>query len=838
MNTTVRSVSLLTAVAIVVLLAPRGAFAEDAAKPKFPGLGDPGAAKQLKVQLGHTTEADANKPMTIVGPDDRMQVVVTAQYDSGQVRDWTRDVNYAVNPANVVTVDKHGVVTPVGNGTAKITVEKDGLSSDVEVTVERFDNPPAINFPNQVTPIFTKLGCNSGGCHGKSGGQNGFRLSLLGFEPQKDYEYLVKEGRGRRLFPAAPDHSLLLLKGVNDIPHGGGERLAKDSPDYRIIRRWISQGMPYGSDSDPKVNRISVYPEQRIMPHDGSQQLLVVAHYTDGSTKEVTHTAKFEPNDKDMAEVNTMGLVTTMGRPGDVAIMVRYQGQVAVFNATVPLGIPVTNLPTPNNYVDEHVFTKLKQLGLPPSDVCDDATFIRRVSIDIAGRLPTLEEAQAFAADQDPKKRDRLIDRLLDSPEYADYFSNKWASILRNKRSQYNQETNYLFHEWLRSALAQNMPYDEMVRGVLTASGDPTFNPAVSWYNQVTKIDEQVEDTAQLFLGVRIQCARCHHHPFEKWSQDDYYGLAAFFSQVGRKPGLNKDESLIYHKRGTPQAKNPNSGVDLKPTGLGGEPLNLKPDVDPRNKLVDWMAAPNNPFFAKSLVNRYWKHFFGRGLVDPEDDMRETNPPTNPALLKALADDFIKSGFDLKHVVRTICSSKTYQFSANPNTYNIADTQSFSRYYPKRLNAEVLLDSIDQMNGTRTDFNGMPIGAKAVQIPDHGGVNSYFLTVFGRPAGASACECERTIDASLAQSLHLLNSQDIYNKLTQGRARELNNKKDVKPEDKITELYMRAFSRPPTSAEMNVAIAHINKAEDKDKQAAYEDVIWALINTKEFLFNH
>ncbi len=807
-------------------------------KANFPGMPPAGKATSLSVHAGHTNLTDANKPTTIVGPDARAQLIVTSKHQTGQLRDQTRSAKYTATPTGIVNISSSGLVTPLKNGQVTINIlGPDGTKTKTNLTVKYFDNPPALNFSNDIVPLFTKYGCNGGGCHGKSGGQNGFRLSLLGFEPWNDYEYLVNEGRGRRLFPAAPDHSLLLLKAVNTLPHGGGQKIKPDSADYRVLRRWIAQGTPYGSKNDPTIVDIDVFPKKRTLPHDGAQQLMVVATYSDGSTREVTQTAQYEPNDKDMATVSEDGKVTLLGRPGDVGIMVRYQARVAVFNATVPLGIPVKNLPKPKNLVDTHVFNKLKELGMPPSKKSTDATFIRRVTLDLCGRIPTAEEARQFAEDKSPDKRDKLIDRLLKSNEFADYFANKWSSILRNKREKNNQRMNYAFHAWIRAAIKNNMPYDRFVRGILASSGEVSRNPGVAWYNHVNKKNEQVEDSAQMFLGVRIQCARCHHHPFDIWGQKDYYQFEAFFSRVGKKPGVEPGQSSIYHLRGTPSSRHPKTGKALKPAGLAAKPLDIDRDTDPRQKLVDWMADPKNPYFAKMLVNRYWKHFFGRGLVEPEDDLRLTNPPVNPELMDALAKSFIQSKFDTHKLIRQIVSSNVYQFSALPNQYNVKDTQAFSRYYPKRLNAEVLLDSINQLTGTTTRFAGLPAGARAIQIPDHGGVNSYFLTVFGRPAGASACECERTIDASLAQSLHLINSQDIHNKLKTGRAKKLAAGSQGEDEAKITELYFIAFSRAPSNKELDVAMKYLARF-PKNRPEAYEDIVWALMNTKEFLFNH
>jgi hypothetical protein len=640
------------------------------------------------------------------------------------------------------------------------------------------------------------------------------------------------------VFPASPERSLLLRKASAQAPHGGGQRIEVDSPAWRLLRRWIEQGMPYGKDSDPVVTRIEVLPGERLMASESAQQLVVVAHYSDGSTEDITRTTQFDSNDTEMGEVSVTGLVTTGKLTGSVAIMARYQGHVGVFRGTVPLGIPIANPPKAKNFIDEQVFGRLAALGLPASEPADDATFLRRVTIDIAGRLPTLEESEKFLADADPNKRDNLVARLVDSTDYADYFANKWSAILRNKREGGGDKSpTFAFHDWIRDSLHENKPYDQFVREILAATGDIHDNPPVTWYREVKDQTAQMEDTAQLFLGLRIQCARCHHHPFEKWSQQDYYGFSAFFAQVGRKRPDTKVQNAperIFHRRGTAQARNPKTGKEVKPTGLGSPSLTIPEDEDPRHHLVDWMAAKDNPFFAKALVNRYWKHFFGRGLVDPEDDMRVTNPACNPALLDALAQDFIAHSFDLKHLVRTICNSQTYQLSALPNEFNRDDKQNFSRYYPKRLNAEVLLDAIDQVTGSKTQFGGLPADTRAVQLPDNG-FNTYFLTVFGKPESSSACECERSSEANLAQSLHLLNSSEVQGKLTGGRAPTLASDQRSN-EEKIRELYLLAFSRQPEAEEFQVALGHIAKTGDAKR--AYEDIVWALINTKEFLFNH
>ncbi len=810
-----------------------------AEQPASSGLGDPGQLQELRVEPNFD-----GKGFAIRGRDRRQQLFVTGLYSSGQKHDFTHKVKYQAAPDGIVSISSDGYVAPLADGQTTITATTDsGQTATVPVTVAGITNDPPINFKNQIVPIFTKLGCNSGGCHGKASGQNGFKLSLLGFYPDDDYEFLVKEGRGRRLNPASPDQSLFLTKPVGKSPHGGGKRMDVDSHEYRLIAHWIEQGMPYGSPEDPVVTGIRCLPEGRIMDRGQEQQITVVATYSDGSTEDVTRMALFEANDTEMAESSKTGLVRTLDLTGEVAIMARYQGQVSTFRATIPLGADLADAPQPANFIDEAVLNKLHLLGIPPSQIADDSTFIRRAYIDITGETPTAKEVQQFLADSDPQKRDNLVDRLVDSPGYADLFANKWNMVLRNKkRTNDDRRGTYAFYRWIWNSLYENKPYDQFAREILTATGDMEHNPAVVWYREVSKNNEQVEDTAQLFLGLRIQCARCHHHPFERWSQNDYYGLSAFFTRVGNKKLANDASKArdrrIFHNEGIAQAKNPRSGKQLKPAGLGEEPFNIPADRDPRHYLVDWMAAKDNPFFAKAVVNRYWKHFFDRGIVEPEDDMRETNPPSNPELLDALAENFIANNFDLKWLVRTICKSKTYQLSSIPNEFNLKDKQNFSRYYPRRLKAEVLYDALHSVTSTTQAYSGLPAGTSALQLPDSS-VGTYFLKVFGQPQAETACECERSQEANLAQSLHLLNSSEVQGKISNasGRAATFAKNDKLSDEEKIRELYLWVYSRAPKQDELQIALGHIKKHE-KNKQIAYEDIIWALVNTKEFLFNH
>ncbi len=774
------------------------------------------------------------------GRDSRWQLQVVGQLPSGKSFDATHRLTYQVQPATVARVDAIGVIEPLANGTATVeALWKGAVVASAPLEVVGFDSLQPIDFGQQVVPLFTKFGCNGGGCHGKLSGQNGFKLSLLGFDAGEDYEHLVKEGRGRRLFPSAPDRSLLLMKAVNASPHGGGQRMDVDSHEYRLMRRWIEQAMPRGSANPPQLVAIEVYPNALKMLRKGSQQLSVLARYSDGMIEDITQTAQYDSNNLDMAEVDPKGRVRTHELAGDVAIMARYQGKVGVFRASIPLSDQPPSYPEATSPIDLAVFAKLKSLGIPAAAPCDDSTFLRRVTLDIAGRLPTVAETQAFLADSDSQKRSRWIDQLLASGDYADYFASKWSAILRNRRAGVEtQFGSYAFHEWIRQSLYENIPYDRWVRQLMTASGAVEANPAVVWWREVNNTESRVEDAAQLFLGQRIQCARCHHHPFEKWSQDDYYQLSAFFSTVERKEGRLPQEPMFVSRVGKAEARHPKTGKPLNAAGLEATAIDLDPTIDPRTALADWMVAPSNPFFAKSLANRYWKHFFGRGLVDPEDDMRATNPPTNPELLDALAQGLVDSGYDLKQLVRSICNSQVYQFSAQAEGEVLKDTTSHARFYPRRMTAEVLLDAIDVVCQTRTGFDGMPAGTRAVSLPDTQ-FNSYFLTVFGRPESSTACECERAQGANLAQSLHLLNSKDIQAKLSadQGLAAVMAADTTRSNDQKINELYLRAFSRQPNPQEIETALNYLEKKKDKPKEAL-EDLIWAILNSKEFLFNH
>jgi hypothetical protein len=789
--------------------------------------------------------------LALKGGDDAAQLVITAGLAGGRLQDLSADVKYESTDEKVVRVNAAGRVVPVGNGAAELKIAYGDKTLIVPVTAESCDVNLPINFGNQVVPIFTKLGCNSGGCHGKASGQNGFKISLLGFDPEVDYNALVKEARGRRLFPAAPDNSLLLLKASGAAPHGGGKRMEPGSDEYKLVRRWIAAGAPFGAATDPVVTSISVFPEHRIMTRNNKQQFAVYAHYSDGSQEDVTRRAQYESNEQEIAVVDGAGLVRTLAMSGEAAVMVRYQSNVATFRATVPLGVPIPEYTfEPKTLVDQYASKKWKELGLVPSELCTDAEFLRRLSIDLTGSLPTPAQVLAFEADKDAAKRDKLVDSLVDSPEYTYFFANKWADVLRVKRRQQPERAKgtFAFHNWIRDAVANDMPYDQFARNILGACGDEVNSPPTVWYKELQQPEQFVDDTAQVFLGLRLACAQCHHHPYEKWSQDDYWGVAAYFGRVGRKnivtPGeVNQNQgggrlAIFNRSSGGVTNKRTNQPAVMKP--LDGKPITVGPDDDPRQVLVDWMTESSNPFFAKAVANRYWAHFFNRGIVDPLDDMRVTNPPSNPELLDELAKDLIAHKYSLKSLVKTIVKSRTYQLSSTPNEFNQQDKQNYARYYPRVMSAEVLFDAVNQVADAPPAFPGLPTDRfapkRAIMLPDES-FPSYFLDVFGRPQRISACECERVGDANLAQALHLLNSDEIQGKLARPSGRAEAMSKDARPDaEKIDELFLWALARKPTAEQRDLALAQIAKYQ-ANKKAAYENILWALLNIKEFRFN-
>ncbi|MBN68004.1 MAG: S-layer protein [Gimesia sp.] len=710
-----------------------------------------------------------------------------------------------------------------------------------------------VYFTTDVVPLLTRLNCNSGGCHGKSTGQNGFKISLLGFDPAMDYSAIARESRGRRIFPGDPDRSLLLLKATGLVPHGGGRLLEADSADYALLYDWIEQGAIGPHPDDPKINKIELSPGNRVFQQRSSLQLRVTAYFSDGTQRDVTHQSIYESNYPEIGKVDQEGLITTQSRGGVFAVMARFGEKIAVFQGVVPYHSKgqqkLTGYPSEEQLskIDQRLVAQWKKLGILPSKPVDDATFIRRVTLDICGTLPTVDEVRQYLADSRADKRERLIDRLLERPEYASYFALKWADILQNRGSGYgtrNQRAGtMLFSAWIRDSIVANKPYDRFVTELLTATGRQAQNPPAIWYRSVRSTPDYVESVAQAFLGVRVQCAQCHHHPSERWSEDDYYSFAAIFSRVGRKEGFADAEvptNEVIYLKDEGEVHNPRSGKLMQPRPLGGPDFKVSRFDDPRRNLAKWMTSPENPFFARTMVNRMWGHFFGRGIIHPIDDARSTNPPTNPVLLDELAYDFAANGYDMKQLIREITNSYAYRLSANPNETNAEDSQCFARYYPKRLSAEVLLDGISQVLDVPTVFPGgpgvFPEGMRAVNLPDEN-VRFNFLDVFGRPARTSACECERTVDPALSQALELVNSKEIQRKLTDknGYVEQLATNQKTHS-DNVHEIFVRTLSRPPSTSEVETAVKYLNS--EKNRHEAYRSLVWALLATNEFMMNH
>lgn len=701
------------------------------------------------------------------------------------------------------------------------------------------------SFVRDVLPALAKAGCMAGSCHAKAEGQNGFKLSVFSYDPKGDYAEIVKEARGRRVFPAAAEESLLLLKPTMAIEHGGGERIETGSETYKLLVNWIRGGMAYQHEGEPELVGVSVEPRERTYRKRATQQLRVEARYSDGSKRDVTRLADFVAQEKEIATVSENGLLRVGSLSGESVIVARYMGFVDAAHVTVPSDrtLPASrfkNLPT-NNFIDELAYAHFRKLGLFPSEPCTDAEFLRRSTLDTIGVLPTAEEARAFLADPNADKRAKWIEHLLSRPEYSDYWANKWADLLRPNPDRVGVKSIFVLDQWLREQFRNNTPYDRFVREILLAEGSNHRDGPAVVYRDRREPTELTTMFSQLFLGTRMDCAKCHHHPNEKWSQADFYQVAAFFGPVKQKgtglspPISGGTETFYFVPGGT--VKHPVTEEVMTPRPLDGAPLNISTNIDPRRAFADWVTDPKNPFFAKAAVNRVWAGFFGRGFVQPVDDFRVSNPASNEPLLEALAVEFAKHGYDFQYLMRTILSSRLYQLSSTPNEYNIADTKEFSRSYRRRLPAEVLLDAVADITGVPDDFNGCPPGTRAVQTWSYK-VRSQFLDAFGRPNSSSDCPCDRDARTSVVQSLHMMNSRGLQAKLSNkdGRVKRLADSKRT-PEEIVTELYLGAFSRFPTEQEAKAATA-VFATPGAARQTATEDVLWALLNSVEFQFNH
>lgn len=695
-----------------------------------------------------------------------------------------------------------------------------------------------VSFVRDVVPVLTKAGCNSGACHGAFQGRGGFRLSLLGFDPQADHESIVREARGRRIMPAAPEHSLLLRKPLGLVAHGGTKRLDVHGVSYRILRDWIAQGTPGQGKSPPRVVRIEVTPKELVLEPNRQAKLQARAVWSDGVAQDIAPWALYESTIDDVAEVDPIGTITAR-RPGRVAVSIRYLGQVAAVPVTVPF--PHQGDPPKlarHNFIDDQLVAEWRKLGLRPAPLSSDAEFVRRVHLDLIGTLPTADEVRNFVKSTEPAKRARLIDDLLARAEYVDYWALRWGDLLRAHRRALGDKGLISFHTWLRQSLRDNRGADMLVRELVTARGNLYTNGPVAFYYVDQTPEDLAETTAQVFCGIRLQCAKCHHHPFDVWSQDDYHGLAGFFTRISRKDskeggafGGAQTLSLMpmvskKQKPGTPRA--------LAPRVLGGDsPVPESPD--PREALAAWITRKDNPYFARNIVNRYWGYLFGSGIVDPIDDLRPTNPPVFPALLDALAADFVEHGYDLKHLLRTICNSRAYQLASDLAPEQDAEGRFFKHRAPRRLPAEVLLDAINQVAQAEEKFEGMPPGTRAIALPDSSYV-SYFLDAFGRPQRTGTCECDRKNRPDLRQALHLTNGEAIHAKVTAKGARVGQLLATRKDPAIVEEMYLATLSRMPTDTERESVRRLIAAA--PSRKEGFEDLLWTLLNCAEFSFNH
>ncbi|HEX5103511.1 MAG TPA: DUF1549 and DUF1553 domain-containing protein [Pirellulaceae bacterium] len=697
-----------------------------------------------------------------------------------------------------------------------------------------------LNFENDIVPILSRYGCNASGCHGKAEGQNGFKLSVFGFDPRADHRALTVEGRGRRVFPAAPEKSLLLLKASGGMPHGGGVRIPPERPEYATLQRWIAQGMPFGSADDPTIVKIELSTRETTLAMGQSLPLAVTATWSNGRIEDVTSLARFQSNNDGRAAVDEAGLVTAGQSPGVAAVMASYLGQVDALHVVVPRSEPVDPYPMVEefNFIDGHVYRRLKQLQIVPAEVCSDAEFLRRVYLDLIGTLPTSDEARAFLADGRTNRRALLVEQLLQRPEFADYWALKWADLLRVDRQALGHKGAYDFYRWIHESLATAKPLDVMAREIVTAEGPLAETPPANFYSAVREPGKAASTVSQVFLGVRIECAQCHHHPFDRWSQEDYFGMTAYFAQLQRK---STPLGEILLAEGDPATTHPRTGQAIPAHALAQPMREKNPAGDRRQELAAWLTAPENPWFARNIANRVWAHLLGRGLVEPVDDFRATNPPSNPELLNALAAHLASQRFDLRSLLRAVCASRTYQHASHTNETNAKDEQNYSRALYKRMDAEVLLDALCQTTGVPDQFDGAPAGTRAIELWDSQ-VEHYFLRLFGRPVRQTACECERVVEPSVAQVLHLLNSERVDGKLRHeaGRVAELA-QSETSDQRLVEELYLTALSRYPSDAERNTGVEYLAAAALGDvsqRRARAEDLLWTLLNSLEFVFNH
>ncbi len=802
------------------------------------------------------TQADSLRGLEILpssialsGPRASQRLVVEGLFADGHEEDLTSQVKVSWSNPKVASIDEQGIVHASGEGEATLRVAFQGQSAAAKVAVKDFSAPFVWSFRNQVLPVMTKVGCNSGACHGAAAGKNGFKLTLRGYDPELDYLTLTRQALARRTVRLEPAKSLILLKPTSTIQHGGGQRFPVDSPEYEVISRWIAAGMPPPTDADPRIQDVEVIPREASLRPGADQQLLVRARFSDGNTEDVTRWAKFTSGDEGVASVDQDGRVKMRGY-GEAPVTVWYLSRVAFARLAVPfpnvIDESVFRRAPRNNFIDDLVLKKLRALHIPPSRPATDAEFIRRAYLDAAGILPRAEEVEKFLADRSPEKRARLIDDLLARPEFVDYWTYKWSDLLLVSSQKLSTGAMWSYYNWIRDSVASNKPWDQFVHEIIIASGNTRENGAGNYYVIHRDPIDIAENVTQAFLGMSITCAHCHNHPMEKWTQTDYYAMANLFARVRLKTAGNFDDVTVYESP-LGEINHPRLGRPLPPRPLDATPLSLDSPEDRRVYFAKWLTSPSNPYFARALVNRVWRNFLGRGLVEAVDDMRATNPPTNQELLNALVEDVAGHGFDVKRLIRAVMNSGTYQTSSEPNARNAQDEKYYSHYILRRVPAEVLLDALSQVTQVPEKFEGYPVGIRALQLPDTQ-VDSYFLTVFGRPPRQQTRESERTSEPNLTQTLHIINGETLNRKLrAPGGTVDMLLKLGLPDEQIVNYLFLSAFSRHPTDAERKQILEDLRSAEtvprpaedaSNPRRAVLEDLTWALLTSKEFVFEH
>ncbi len=776
---------------------------------------------------------------TLFGPAARQQLVVERVQDGQFVGQCGEGVTLSSSDEKVVRIEGD-VALPVANGTATLTATFDGRTACAQVTVADVDQPFTWSFRNHVQSVLSKAGCNSGACHGALAGKKGFHLSLRGYDPLGDYLTLTREARGRRIIPSDPGRSLILTKPTGLIPHGGGLRLELNSREYQVLAEWIAAGTPPPADSDARVERLEILPAESTQAPEMTQQLLVRAHFTDGHVEDVTRWCKYTATNLPVAEVNDEGTVRVMAS-GEGAITAWYLSKVVTATVTAPFEQEVDpaifERAERRNFIDESVLAKLRRLNVPPSPPVGDAEFIRRLFLDTIGVLPTADETRAFLADTAADKRDRLIETLLERPEFVDYWSYKWSDLLLVNSETLPPAAMWSYYNWIRNNVAANTPWDALARGIVTAIGSTLENGATNFYLLHQDPRDLAETTSLAFLGMSINCARCHNHPLEKWSNDQYYAMANLFARV-RTKNLTNDANRMVYCASEGDLVQPLSGKAQSPQPLEGKVLPIESPEDRRLPLADWLTSPENPYFSRAIANRVWANFLGVGLVENVDDMRQTNPASNEPLLSELAAFLVDHRYDLKALMRVILQSGTYQRSSEVLEGNRADERFYSRYYARRMMAEVLLDAYSQVTAAPTKLGDYPVGWRALQLPDSN-VDSYFLKTFGRPQRIITCECERTAEPSMVQVLHIANGDTLNTKLaTDGNRLDKWLSSGLSDEQWIDEAYLTAYSRFPTKDERARIVTEIASAGETPKRVLMEDVLWSLLSSKEFLFHH